>query len=69
MAKYMKEFNGEYYNFAKILFDRVIENISEEAINLSFEQNLINDYSEESLLIVENILKQFFTLKYGFSRN
>ena len=69
MAKYMKEFNGEYYNFAKILFDRVIENISEEAINLSFEQNLINDYSEESLSIVENILKQFFTLKYGFSRN
>lgn len=69
MAKYMKELNGEYYNFAKILFDRVIENISEEAINLSFEQNLINDYSEESLLIVENILKQFFTLKYGFSRN
>jgi hypothetical protein len=65
----MKEFNGEYYNFAKILFDRVIENISEEAIKLSFEQNLINDYSEESLSIVENILKQFFTLKYGFSRN
>jgi hypothetical protein len=58
-----KIYNANYYNLSKILFDRVIENINNEAIELAFEQDLIEDYSDESLLIVENILKQFFTLK------
>ena len=55
--------NVNYYNLSKILFDRVIENINNEAIELAFEHNLIEDYSDESIIIVENILKQFFTLK------
>ena len=59
----MQDNNIDYYNLSKILFDRVIENIVNEAIELAFEHNLIEDYSDESLLIVENILKQFFTLK------
>ena len=58
-----KIYNANYYNLSKILFDRVIENINNEAIELAFEQDLIEDYSDESLLIVENILEQFFTLK------
>ena len=66
----MQEFNDKYYNLAKILFDRVIENINNEAIELAFEQDLIEDYSNESIIIVENILKQFFTLKqYGRPRS
>ena len=65
----MQDSNVNYYNLSKILFDRVIENINNEAIELAFEQHLIEDYSDESLLIVENILKQFFTLKqYGRPR-
>ena len=61
-----KIYNANYYNLSKILFDRVIENINNEAIELAFEQDLIEDYSDESIIIVENILKQFFTLKqYG----
>ena len=65
MVKYMQDNNNniDYYNIAKILFDRVIENINNEAIELAFDQNLIEDYSDEALIIVENILKQFFTLK------
>ena len=55
--------NVNYYNLSKILFDRVIENINNEAIELAFEHKLIEDYSDESIIIVENILKQFFTLK------
>ena len=58
-----KIYNANYYNLSKILFDRVIENINNEAIELAFEQDLIEDYSDESIIIVENILKQFFTLK------
>ena len=50
MAKYMKEFNGEYYNFAKILFDRVIENINNEAIELAFEKELIEDLGHSWLV-------------------
>jgi hypothetical protein len=64
-----KIYNANYYNLSKILFDRVIENINNEAIELAFEQDLIEDYSDESIIIVENILKQFFTLKqYGRPR-
>ena len=55
--------NIDYNDIAWLLYERVIKNIGEEAIELAYELNLIEDLSNESLAIVETIVKKLFTLK------